>query len=136
MKRINSRQKGKRGELTVAKLLTKATGCEWRRTAQVRGKNDGAPDIESPAHPNLWVEVKDRAGWYVGCTPWLDAWQQCRNEADEAGKVPVLIWRCARGKFAATVGIVNGHGLQAVTYSDIGWAVAHAEELAIGVVIP
>lgn len=134
-KRINSRQKGKRGELLVCKLLTKTAGGEWRRTAQVRGKNHGAPDIESPASPNLWVEVKDRAGWYVGCTPWIQAWAQCRTEAEEAGKVPVLIWRSARGKFAATVGVVQIYGLQAVTYGDIGWAVAYAEQLAKGVVI-
>jgi hypothetical protein len=118
---INSRQKGKRGELTVAKLLTHATGCEWRRTAQVRGKNDGAPDIEcmDPQYAGVWVEVKDRAGWYVGCKPWADAWKTTCDEAYARNKVPVMIWRVARGKFAATVNASISDNWRTVTIDDL-----------------
>lgn len=106
---INSREKGKRGERLVVKLLCWLTGLLWRRTAQVRGKNDGAPDIEcmDPMYAHLWVEVKDRAGWYVGCKPWRDAWETTCQEAYARNKVPVMVWRVARGKFAATVNIKN-----------------------------
>lgn len=104
---INSREKGKRGERLVCEEFYLATGCQWRRTAQVRGKNDGAPDIEcmDPMYAHLWVEVKDRADWYVGCKPWRDAWQTTCEEAYARNKVPVMIWRVARGKFAATVNV-------------------------------
>ena len=130
MKRINSRQKGKRGELTVAKLLTKATGCEWRRTAQVRGKNDGAPDIEclDPRFSGVWVEVKDRAGWYVGCKAWADAWKTTWIEAIADSKKPVLIWRTARGKFVATISVVlENHTHRCVTTDEIEIALQLAE---------
>lgn len=108
MTRINSRDKGKRGERLVCKLLCLLTGLLWRRTAQVRGKNDGAPDIEclDPLYAGVWVEVKDRAGWYVGCKPWADAWRTTCEEAYARNKVPVMVWRAARGKFVATVNVL------------------------------
>ena len=124
MTRINSRQKGKRGERLVCKMLTEATGCEWRRTAQVRGKNDGAPDIEclDLKYAGLWVEVKDRACWYVGCKAWADAWGTTCEEAWSRNKEPVLVWRAARGRFVVSffhVGLV-------VTYDCLGDGVMYA----------
>ena len=108
MTRINSRQKGKRGELTVCKAL----GPDWRRTAQVRGKNDGAPDIEclDPQYAALWCEVKDRAGWFVGCKAWREAWATTQREAYAANKVPVMFWRAGRGVFVATTNIAVAGG--------------------------
>lgn len=121
---MNSREKGKRGERTVCKLLTEATGVEWRRTAQVRGKNDGAPDIEclDPRYAGLWVEVKDRAGWSVGCSEWADALDRTMAEASQRNKVGVLVWRAARGRFVATFFF---HGL-IVTYDSVGDAIGYA----------
>lgn len=112
MTRINSRQKGKRGERLVCKALTEATGCEWRRTAQVRGKNDGAPDIEclDPQYAALWCEVKDRAGWFVGCKAWAEAWATTQREAYAMNKVPVMFWRAGRGVFVATTNIAVAGG--------------------------
>jgi len=99
---MNSRNKGKVGEREACRIMEAATGEPWRRTAQVRGKNDGAPDIEpvDPNSPNhkLWVEVKRRQGWYVGCKAWRDAWETTVREAK--GRRPLMIWRG------------NGHGWQ------------------------
>ena len=84
---INSKEKGKRGEREVAELFQSA-GYDARRTAQVRGKTDGMPDVEGV--PGLWVEVKRNERLNVS-----DAIAQAVRDTSEAGspELPTAIHR-------------------------------------------
>jgi hypothetical protein len=129
--RINSREKGKRGERQVCKLLTIGTRVAWCRTAQVRGKNDGAPDIEAlTGFDRVWVEVKDRKGWTIGCPEWRKAWATCCAEAVAANKSPVLIWRASRGVWAATIAGIDSLVIDLITVTDPALAVCVVQSQA------
>ena len=67
-KRINSRTKGKVGELEIAKLLTEH-GYPARRGRQYCGNPD-APDVVCPSLP-LHLEVKRRES-LSGLLEWID----------------------------------------------------------------
>ena len=54
---MNSRSKGVRGELEAAKVLSKATGLQFRRVYGQSRQGDDAPDIDAPGSP-WFIEVK------------------------------------------------------------------------------
>ena len=75
---MNSRDKGKRGELELVKLL-KASGYEARRTAQYCGKSGEAADVVGL--PGISIECKrvEKLNIY-------DAIAQARRDAEAAGR--------------------------------------------------
>lgn len=64
MKKINSKQKGKRGELEFVQFL-RARGFEARRGVQYKG-GEGSPDVISSLDKWFHIEVKrtERLGLY------------------------------------------------------------------------
>lgn len=54
---INSRQKGKRGELELCQVLHEAFGWDVQRSVQYSG-NAGDADLVVRQHPELFVECK------------------------------------------------------------------------------
>jgi len=91
-----SRNKGKRGERELARLLT-AEGFEARRGQQHRGGPD-SPDVICPALPDLHFEVKrtERLRLY-------DALTQARQEA--GGRLPVVAHRRNGCDWVAVLGL-------------------------------
>ena len=85
---MNSRQKGKRGELEAAKAFEAATGLQVKRTAQVNGKLSA----DLTGVEGLHLEVKRRQRIAA-----LDFLLQAENDAaDESqadGGVPVVLMR-------------------------------------------
>ena len=73
-----SRNKGKRGELELARLLT-AFGYDSHRTAQCRGNTGQAADVEGL--PHIHVEVKRTEAFRL-----YDALAQAKHDAAMAGR--------------------------------------------------
>lgn len=90
-----SRQKGKRGERELARLLTEQ-GFEARRGVQYRGGPD-SPDVLCPDLPDLHFEVKrtERLRLY-------DAVEQAVAEAGD-NQVPVVAHRRNRHGWVAVL---------------------------------
>lgn len=92
---VNSRAKGKRIELEAAEQALLWFGTHFRRTSQVRGKNDGAPDIEATG-PNkdrfkaIHIEVKGRGR--IAAARFL---AQAQREA--GSKIPLVLMRQTSG---------------------------------------
>lgn len=83
-KRINSRSKGKNGELEFSHLLT-SKGLGARRGQQFSGGAD-SPDVVCEGLPGVHFEVKRvEAG---NLYSWLD-----QAKRDAAGKIPVVAHR-------------------------------------------
>lgn len=114
----NSRQKGKRGERDAAKFLQTLGFTDARRTAQVRGKNNGAPDVESDLLPNLHIEVKTRESLDLGTSALDDAWEQAVDEAADRGRLPVLLWKRNRSCWRLTCREGGGYGHTATYCGD------------------
>lgn len=108
------RDKGKRGELEVAALLT-SFGFPARRSA--RNGVAGAEDVVCDALPDAVIEVKNHAAMRLGTAPWDDAWHRAVSVAASRGRRAVMFWRCARGAWAMTHG-VPGLGAATVVYPD------------------
>lgn len=86
--KVNSRQKGKVIERKAAAFLT-GLGYPARRTAQVRGNNDGAADIECPSL-DCHIEVKGDRSIGLGTKALDDACEQAARDAN--GKDWVVLW--------------------------------------------
>ena len=67
---INSRLKGKRGELDAAGFMESMTGLEWERTAQRWGK--GKADIHCTSMPDVGLHVEVKL-WHSGLTRMVNA---------------------------------------------------------------
>lgn len=80
---MNSRQKGKRGELEVARFL-RDYGFEARRGQQYAGING---DADVVGFKNFHNEVKWRENLNV-----YDAIDQSRRDAKE-GEIPIVWWK-------------------------------------------
>jgi hypothetical protein len=78
----NSRQKGKRGELEAAKVLTQL-GIDARRSAQYCGRH-GTGDLTVNCPIHFEVKRQERLNVY-----------EAVNQAvrDSCGKVPAVLWR-------------------------------------------
>lgn len=83
-KKINSRDKGCRGEREVAKVLTDA-GFSARRGQQFSGSKD-SPDVVCESLPQFHFEVK-----FTQKTAIYDWMEQASN--DGIGKVPIVVHR-------------------------------------------
>lgn len=85
-----SRDKGKRGELEAAALLSKATGVEVKRVFGQARQGDEAPDIDGPGLAYC-VEVKNQRTVKLGL--W---WEQTLAVADVDGREPMLLIKLDR----------------------------------------
>lgn len=90
---INSRAKGKRGELEIANVL-KEYGYDTRRGVQYNG-SDGSPDVVGL--PNIHIEVKR-----VEALNLDKAMKQSIDDARE-GEVPVVMHRKDRHEWLVTM---------------------------------
>jgi len=91
---INSKTKGKVGELEFAELL-RFHGYEARRGQQYDG-SAGSPDVVVKGLEDFWFEVKRvEAG---NLYKWM---AQARRDAMEGGKVPVVMHRRNREDWVA-----------------------------------
>lgn len=88
-KRLNSKQKGKRGELELAHYLSDR-GFPSRRGQQFSG-GDESPDIIVESLPDIHFEVK-RIEKSTGIYDWL---AQAINDAGDK-KMPVVVHRRSR----------------------------------------
>lgn len=89
---VNSKQKGKRGELEAAKMLTEL-GYPARRSQQYAGYA-GTADILCDALDGIHIEVKfgyPLSAFDLGTKRWWDAIEQCTR--DSAGQPWLLLWR-------------------------------------------
>ena len=97
MKTINSKEKGKRAERQVAKMINETLNVNCRRTPNSGGLSikgdiiDISPD--SIAHQFSW-EIKDRKQLRIN-----DWWQQTTNDCP-VNKIPVLVFKLNRHFFA------------------------------------
>jgi len=98
MKRINSRQKGKRGEREAAAFL-RSLGFEARRGQQFAGGGD-SPDVVTSLS-NVHIEVKFGVkGMDLGTQLLRDACDQAEREC--GGKQWVVLWKPARQDWRLT----------------------------------
>ena len=92
---INSRAKGKRGELEIAHLLREYGYDDARRTAQYCGNTGDASDVVGL--PNIHIEVKRVERLNID-----KAMQQSMNDARE-NEVPVVMHRKDRQRWLVTM---------------------------------
>ena len=85
---MNSKAKGKRGELEAAELL-RSLGYTVRRTAQYCGSTGEADDLTGI--PGLHIEVKRCE--QVRIMDWM---HQAERDSSEQEKTPVVMFRKAR----------------------------------------
>ena len=84
----NSKQKGKRGELELVKMLKKLfPGPNWRRSQQYCGMDDGEPDVVG-VH-SLHIECKRVESGTKTLYKWID---QAERDAD-SGQIPIVMHR-------------------------------------------
>ena len=95
---MNSRQKGKRGELEASKAWAQLVGGTARRGQQFAGGND-SPDVVTSI-PDIHLEVKrtERGNHYE----WMD-----QAVADSQGKCPVVLHRRNNREWLAIVRLAD-----------------------------
>lgn len=99
------REKGARGERMVLDLLRGSLGGEWSRTPQSGGWGNRTGfqtcgDVITTLPMFGWtIEVKNQEGWnleqilaYPEKCVIVRFWQQCKREAKEANKHPLLVF--------------------------------------------
>lgn len=83
---INSKQKGKNGELELAKVL-KQYGYDVRRSVQYNGKaEDGQPDLVGLPHIHVECKRTEKLKLY-------DAVDQAKRDSNGTGQLPVVFHR-------------------------------------------
>lgn len=92
---INSKNKGKKGELEVANYLKKK-GLNARRTQQYSG-TEGTSDIVCEEWPDIHIEVKRNETLNIE-----KAMQQSINDSKE-NEIPIVIHRKNREKWKVTM---------------------------------
>lgn len=115
---INSRRKGKVGELEAAEMLRSLFGWSCGRTAQHCGNSEDSADLRITEAPSLWVEVKRVQALSVPRTM-KKATEQCGR------RCPVLLHRTNR----SPVG-----WLLTIRLSDLP-RLAHAYDVAQGTAV-
>lgn len=81
-----SRNKGKRGELEVVKILKVAGFEKAQRSAQCKGNTGQAPDVEGL--PGIHIEVKR-----VERLNLRKAYEQAVNDSKKSGDIPAVFHR-------------------------------------------
>jgi hypothetical protein len=94
---VNSRLKGKVGELEACKFLREEIGIDARRTAQYCGNTGDASDIVSDQCDRVHFEVKR-----VELLNIHKAVNQAENDCPE-GKLPVVLHRKNNTKWLVTM---------------------------------
>ena len=92
---INSREKGKRFELTVAHLF-KDHGYNAYRTAQHCGNTGDAPDVDGV--PYLHIEAKNQQKMHL-----YDWMEQAVRDSKKKGNVPVVIHKANNKEVLVTM---------------------------------
>lgn len=83
---INSKQKGKKGELELAKVL-KQYGYDVRRSVQYNGKaEDGQPDLVGLPHIHVECKRTEKLKLY-------DAVDQAKRDSEGTDQLPVVFHR-------------------------------------------
>ena len=83
---INSKQKGKNGELELAKEL-RQYGYDVRRSVQYNGKaEDGQPDLLGLPHIHVECKRTERLNLY-------DAVEQAKRDSTNTDNIPVVFHR-------------------------------------------
>ena len=93
---INSKQKGKRAELEVAKILRDHGYDDARRTAQYAGNTGDAADVIGL--PGFHLEVKHQET--VRLDEW---WAQAVRDSDFSGNIPLVVHRKNGQKWKVTM---------------------------------
>lgn len=99
---MNSRDKGKRGELELAHIL-REYGFDARRGQQYAGAN-GDPDVTGI--PGVHIECKR-----VERLNLENAYDQSKRDAARRGDIPTVMHRKNRGEWLVTLGLVDFLGL-------------------------
>lgn len=98
-KRMNSRQKGKRGELDAADALRRLFSWTTRRTQQFKGTADSS-DVEVAEMPD--------AAWEIKREERLNVFKAMDTAAAAAGtKLPILMHRRNRTDWLVTVRLID-----------------------------
>lgn len=98
---INGKQKGKRGELELAKKL-REYGYDTRRSVQYSGANG---DADVVGLPGVHIEVKRRERLNLE-----DAMAQSKHDARE-GEIPVVMHRKNNCEWLVTMRLIDWMGL-------------------------
>lgn len=88
---INSKQKGKRGELSVARILQEHGFMDARRTAQYCGNTGDASDVVGIEGFHIEVKRTEKTEIWK----WLN---QANNDAKE-DEIPIVVFRRNRSKW-------------------------------------
>ena len=83
---MNSKRKGKRGELELAEKLRNCGYASARRSAQYCGNTGEAADITTDLPYHIEVKHQER----LEIDKW---WEQATHDAKESGKEPILVFR-------------------------------------------
>ena len=108
---VNSKKKGKTGELEVANYLKKR-GLNARRTQQYSG-TEGTSDVICEEWPDTHIEVKRNETLNVE-----KALQQAIRDSE--GKTPIVIHRKNNEKWKVTMQLDDFINLKNLYLSDIG----------------
>ncbi len=110
-KRINSRRKGKRGELEAVKYLKSLGFLDARRSVQYKGTADSF-DIECPKTlPDVRIECKfGIQNFSLGSAMFLLAMHKCKAQAEE--RTWCLLWKKQHGRswyltYESPNGVIN-----------------------------
>lgn len=106
---VDSREKGARAESVIKKELRELTGLNWERTpgsGALNEKHQLKGDLYVPGEKNLWcVEVKHYKDDHLTSKILTDKnpqlfewWSQCKRQADQVSKEPLLIFKFDRSK--------------------------------------
>ena len=83
---INSKQKGKKGELELAKVM-RQHGYDVRRSVQYNGKSEeGQPDLVGLPHIHVECKRKEKLNLY-------DALNQAKRDSEGTEQLPVVFHR-------------------------------------------
>ena len=107
---VDSRQKGARAELDLAKKLSRDTHYTWKRvpaSGALHQSHGLKGDIYIPQHVNTYsVEVKhykDQQFTTKILTDknpiFMEWWEQASRQADQTGKLPLLFFKHDRSKW-------------------------------------
>lgn len=94
---INSKQKGKRGELELANYL-KSKGLTARRTQQYSGNKDGTSDVLCEELDAYHIEVKRVEKLNLD-----NAMEQAIHDAGLENKIPIVVHRKNRDYWKVTM---------------------------------
>lgn len=120
---VDSRQKGSRAETVIKTTLKSLTGLGWERTpgsGALDPKHMLKGDLYVPGRTNHFcVECKHYADDHLTSKvltdknpQLLDWWKQCRRQADQVNRDPLLIFKFDRSKiFCAFENLPNSDNL-------------------------